>query len=400
MNQKLLDMLGKKGLGKSDTSRKEPIVSASDPLIDEALSDTPVNLPTDHETPNNDDYKMEPEQQTANLEQPSTPEPHIDDPLVEGNHGLDDADVEISAPESYSGHSSLMTKKKKIVIFSTAVGVLLAISVFGYEEMKTENIASAQLYKIRSEQPKTLSGELGSTQTTKAVRSTNPAAAAAASLNPDIIQKQMKTEKITTPIINTETDQTHSSVPPDSPSSPSAPASTPSGGESAYVRWADSQIHQGAAPKEPIIPSSALSDTPPSGPGLNTGYTPSTNAANNYTPPAYSPQPEYHRPSFGLAIPGAQQGPSSKHILPLRNSDRITASVTQKTPPPYEVLRTVDRSGEEYAYVVRNGDISTGKWVSYGHRFASGWILGKISVASHSVSFSAPQGYSVSVGVR
>ncbi|PKY09753.1 hypothetical protein B1757_13210 [Acidithiobacillus marinus] len=414
MNKKLLDMLGNKGLGHQNKDRKEPTVN--DPLIDEALdeqgaqeSHPDISSGHNEEASQSADDEgdmaittsVPPSDELADAgsydEAPSTSADLDDD--------TDDFDVQVSPPSKYASHNP-NAKKKKIIAFSVASAIILGIAAFGYEQMKNEHAAEAQINKVRAEQPHVLSGKITNQELPASkVASTNPATEAAASLSPQSVQQQMQphahTASTTVPIIHIPKQKTSHPV---AQASETPPPSSPRGGESAYLRWADSQIHQGGAPKEPVIPSSALSDTPPSGPGLTGSASPYSAPNPGYSAPSapYTPMPEYHRPAFGLAIPGTQQPQKTANIgePALPTTQGIRATVTQKTPPPYEVIRTLKRGGESYAYVIKNGAISTGHWVSFGHRFASGWIVGKVSNTRHTVTFSAPQGYAVTVGAR
>ena len=415
MKKSISELLSSKGLGKKTPNlREEPtLLPTNDKLIEEALSgdmhDSPPTQPNGGEQrapstetiPGNsaaDRHESRPEDSLQPEHRVRTDGNNFE-PFIE-----DDDDERPSIKRS---------KKFNMVVFGGTAIVFAGIAYLGYSQMEAQSQAVQQMASLKAKEPKIINGIVPASPASTTVPSPMPTAApAAASLNPKNIQAEMS--GATSSGENTATPQSVQNTATNAPKRSAArDISQPTSSTSAYLRWADSQIHQTSGPREPTVPRSALSNTPPSGPGLSGQNYGGSTSSDSYAPLAEQPEPRYHRRSFGLEIPGAeakqQNEPREDHgerpawaayqpSTPI--SQTAAATVTDKTPPPYQVLRVAKHGGVRFAYVVKNGNISTGRWATFGHRFDSGWILGKIDGNKREVSFTAPQGYSVNVGVE
>ena len=416
MKKSISELLSSKGLGKKTPNlREEPtLLPTNDKLIEEALSgdmhDSPPTQPNGGEqrAPSTETIpgNSAPDRHESRPEDSLQPEHRVRtdgnnfEPFIE-----DDDDERPSIKRS---------KKFNMVVFGGTAIVFAGIAYLGYSQMEAQSQAVQQMASLKAKEPKIINGIVPASPASTTVPSPMPTAApAAASLNPKNIQAEMS--GATSSGENTATPQSVQNTATINAPKRSAARDIPqpTSSTSAYLRWADSQIHQTSGPREPTVPRSALSNTPPSGPGLSGQNYGGSTSSDSYAPLAEQPEPRYHRRSFGLEIPGAeakqQNEPREDHgerpawaeyqpSTPI--SQTAAATVTDKTPPPYQVLRVAKHGGVSFAYVVKNGNISTGRWATFGHRFDSGWILGKIDGNKREVSFTAPQGYSVNVGVE
>jgi hypothetical protein len=417
VKRSISELLSSKGLGKKTQDlREEPtLLPTNDTLIEEALSgdmkDSPPAQP------------QVGEQQPAAKETilasfaPDRHESRTEDPLQAGHRVKTDGDNFEPFIEDDDAEKPSIKRSKKfnLIVFGGTAIVFAGIAYLGYSQMEAQSQEEQQMASIKAKEPKIIHGKVALSPVSTTVSSPMLVATpAAASLNPKSIQAEMSGASSTDE--NTPTPQSaQKTAVIETPKRPAARATPPpTSSTSAYLRWADSQIHQPGGPREPAVPESALSNTPPSGPGLSgQSYGGGSTSSSSYVPPAEPLEPRYHRRAFGLEIPGAETQQQSKPradrgerpawaayqpSTPIRPT--AAATVTDKTPPPYQVLRVATHDGVSFAYVIKNGDIVTGRWATYGHRFSSGWILGKIDGNKREASFTAPQGYSVNVGVE
>jgi hypothetical protein len=410
------ELLSSRGLGKKtqDTREEPTLLATNDTLIEEALS--------------GDMHDSSPTQPQLAKEQPATKETipasfasdshesRPEDPL-QPDHRVetDDNDFRLLVEDDEAGKPRIKRSKKfNLVVFGGTAIVFAGIAYLGYSQMEAQSQAEQQMASIKAKEPKIIHGKVPASPVSTTVSSPMlTAAPAAASLNPKSIQAEMSGTTSTGE--NTPTPQSAQNIAaiyaPKRPAARVTPPPTSS--TSAYLRWADSQIHQPGGPREPAVPESALSNIPPSGPGLSGQSYGGSASSSSYVQPAEPLEPRYHRRAFGLEIPSADAQQQNKPLAdrgqrpawaayqpstPIRQT--AAATVTDKTPPPYQVLRVAKHDGVSFAYVVKSGNIGTGRWATYGHRFRSGWILGKIDGNKREAGFTAPQGYSVNVGVE
>lgn len=415
MKKAIGELLSSRGLGKKarDTRAEPTLLATNDTLIEEALSgDMHDSTPTQPQLAK--EQSAAKEMIPASLVSDSH-ESRPEDPL-QPNHRTE-ADGNKFEPFIEDGDAEKprikRSKKFNLVVFGGTVIVFAGIAYLGYSQMEAQSRAQQQMASIKAKEPKIIHGKIPESPVNTTVSMPAPTATpAAASLNPKSIQAEMSGAPTggNTPVPQSTQNTATINAPKLPPTRGTPP---PASSTSAYLRWADSQIHQSGGPREPTVPQSALSNTPPSGPGLSGQSYGGSTSSGSYAPPAEPLEPRYHRRAFGLKIPGAerqqQSEPRAEHgerpawaayqpSTPI--SHAVIASVTDKTPPPYQVLRVAKHDGVSFAYVVKNGNIGTGRWATFGHRFSSGWILGKIDGDKREASFTAPQGYSVSVGVE
>ena len=389
--------------------REEPtLIQANDTLIEEALNGDV------HDTSPVQPEAMEQPVTKATAPTSITPESRPEDQLqMDSQIGPEDNDFGLLIAEEETGKARVKRSIKfNLVVFGGTALAFAGIAYLGYSQMEAQSQAQRQMASIKAKEPKIIHGKIPEAPASTVVSTPAPTAApAAASLNPKSIQAEMSgasTSESTPESLPTQNTVAINPLKPAAAQDNPPPTSS----TSAYLRWADSQIHQTGGPREPTVPQSALSNTPPSGPGLSGhGYQGSTRSGS-YVASTEPLEPRYHRSAFGLKIPGAEatqqkrpradrgERPAWAAYQPNTPISQAAATVIGKAPPPYQVLRVAKHDGISFAYVVKNGDIGTGRWATFGHRFNSGWILGKIDSDKRETSFTAPQGYSVNVGVE
>ena len=390
--------------------KKEPHVN-SDPLIDEALSgseqQTAVEAAEDahgrqepmHSTP--ETTTTESTQETAS----AAPQPVA--PALPGGDGShwkggedDDFGLRVETPPRSVTHP----RKRQFIAGGAilAVMVVAAVGYLGVDQERVQHLVQAREFTV----PKQTNRQAHKSVPHPARSAAVTATPAAQSLNPALIDKEMGSNSRP----NTYTQPPAARLPRASADAGQGKPPSPGSGESAYLRWAEAQVNKAnAATREPTIPTSALSDQPPSGPGLGGSSNDSEPASGTYqgSQGLYTPAPRYHRPPIPLTISGSNRDTTSDRPawahLPQPQSPATLAARAYVIHPamqaPFRVLRITERGGVPYAFVTQ-GPVDTGKWVQFDHHYGNGWIVGKISARNERVQFTSPQGFVVSERVQ
>jgi len=419
---KAMGLLGSKMIqGKKSTPKKvDPKLSLSDDLIDSALSGEPEQVPVvqqnvvlDHPAAPTNEVRQEQEPTEAATTTALTVAPETAWTSGESNQAEDPIELDMETPKLAKANP----KNRKVVasvVVASAI-VIAGVGYFGYQQATLQSaIAHRPIPPLAPAAQNNADSSASIAAKVAQAAQTTQAAPAANTLNPSYIAKEMQepapnTATQTNNITKNHANSTTSSA---QNSSTSLPTGIPSS-EKAYIQWAENQVakHKSHG-DEPTIPSSALSDTPPSGPGLDTGsYNNGSHGGGSYSGVSFAPPPPpYHRPPIPLQIsPGNGQTPTrpawAYQGLPTASQEQIalpkiraTVSIPH-TPAPFRVLRITRKFGQEYAFVTP-GPIDDGRWVQFGHQFQNGWIVGKINASDDTVAFTAPQGYVVTARVE
>lgn len=410
------DVLGKgfpnRKRGQS-AQKKEPVIS-SDPLIDEALAGESTQYTAPEPAAEAQPVSPAGDQSAGGMDASHAQATESQSPDPEATHlagggsapwkeGGDDFGLQVEAPPAPKAHP-----RKRQFIAGGAMLAVMVIAAIGYMGINQAHIQN-EMQSRKFVAPTVANSGQETHQTVKTTVVTHHQKAiptpAAASLNPSVISQEMGSGTTVSPAQAGASQYLPQKGADENMGNP-PPASS---GEQAYLRWAESQVRGNhTATREPTIPTSALSDQPPSGPGLGgQNYSAPAGGTNQGSFESYNLAPSYHRPAIPLTIEGqAKQEPASRpawaHAPAEQNAATldVQAYVIHHTPrAPFRVLRITERGGVPYAFVT-DGPVDTGQWVQFDHHYGNGWIVGKINARNDDVQFTSPQGFVVTESLQ